>query len=155
MSRGWRGRRTALPVQGLRGVSRGKYCTHLLSARSRRNHMQQSWGTSWKRQACTALSARCLKRTQGAKDCTASRAAIHCPWALGVSQRPPGRSTYPPHCPTDPWACVQTTPSTCRLLVHGPRLSNVAHARRDCPRGSRTRPLSPTLVAHSGMREMA
>jgi hypothetical protein len=75
--------------------------------------------------------------------------------AEGQSHSPPGRSTSPPHCPTDPWTRAHTAPPTCRLRVRGPRPRNVAHARRDCPRGNRTPPLSPPWGAHSGMRAMA
>ena len=135
-----------VPVPGRRAVRRGKYCTHRLSARSRRNHVHYDTRPPYgllpgrcsslgvlvlKRPACTARSARCLKRTQGAKDCTASNAAIRRLWAWRVSHIAlSGWSTSPPHGPTDPWTRANTAPPRCRVPGRGPQPGNTAHARR-------------------------
>ena len=87
--------------------------------------------------------------------CTASNSAIGRLWVWEVSHiAPPGWSTSPPHGPTDPWTRAHTAQPTCRLRGRGPRPRNGAHARRDCPRGCRTQPLSPHMGAHSGTRVM-
>ena len=117
--------------------------------------MQQPRGTSLKRPACTARSARCLKRTQGAKDCTASNTAIRRLWAWRVSHIAlSGWSTSPPHGPTDPWTRANTAQPTCRLRVRGPGTAqHCTRTPRAC--GSQDATPAPLLDAHSGTRAMA
>ena len=103
-----------VPVPGRRAVRRGKYCTHRLSARSRRNHVHYDTRPPYgllpgrcsslgvlvlKRPACTARSARCLERTQGAKDCTANSAALAAHGRGEFAIRPLRTVHNPPHYP--------------------------------------------------------
>jgi hypothetical protein len=71
------------------------------------------------------------------------------------SRRPLGRSTSPPHCPTDPWARAHTDRPTCRFrglcLNHATR----QHACRAPCGNSGLRGLSRCWVCRRGIREMA
>ena len=106
-----------------------------------------------KRPACTARSARCLKRTQGAKDCTASNAAIRRRWTWRVSHIAlSGWSTSPPHGPTDPWTRAHAAQPTCRL--RGADLDRTTvHTHATTARGDAGRNPCPRTWARIQARE--
>jgi hypothetical protein len=76
------GCQTVFPVQGRRAVRRGEYCTHRLSARSRRNH--PNYDTSYTRPPCGLL----LKRRKVLKIARLANATAttRTPGGLGMSR---------------------------------------------------------------------